>query len=62
MAELTQEIIENVLKQIESSGIGKFTSYDVHKEVELINKRESKLSSSQRKKVLYFHSELTKGK
>ena len=48
----TPEIIEVFLKNIEISGNGEFTSYNLENEVELINKKISKLSAGQRKLVL----------
>lgn len=60
MSEIKPEIMEQFLKQIESEGVGKFASYDLEKEVELINEKKSSLSSSQRQKTLYLYKQLKK--
>lgn len=50
-----QERMLDFMKEIESKGSGRFTTYDFANELKLIEERRSKLSSNQRKMVLKMY-------
>lgn len=49
-----------LMMEIERSGSGKFAKYDLANELVLIDKKESALSTSQRKKVLKIYEIIKK--
>jgi len=46
---MNQHIVEQFMFHIQASGSGAFSSFDLAKEIELINQKRSKLSATQRR-------------